>query len=113
MATGKLRSASHELKTLDYAHSSALAAGDLLLLNGQVTVAFNASAANEVNAFVYEGLVSIPKEASLAINPGDKVYWVAANSNVNKTASGNTACGLCVSAALAADTEVLIHLRPN
>ena len=55
---------------------------------------------------VYE----VPKEAPLAITAGDELYWVAANSNFNKTASGNTYGGKAFADAASADTTVLIRL---
>lgn len=113
MATGEIRDAMSNVKALKVAHTAAVTAGDVIVNNGQVLVALHTKAINTDNIYAYQGRVEMPKEANLAINPGDVVYWVAANGNVNKTAAGNTKAGVCVEAAAQADTTVLIELRPN
>lgn len=113
MAKGYIRSGSEEIQTLKATIATAYTANDLLLNNGLVLLAMNDSAISTEAVYAYAApKVQVPKEAALAINPGDLVYWVNANNNVNKTSAGNTKCGICVSAALAADTTVLIELRP-
>lgn len=101
------------LRTLKYTHSAALEPGDPIVVNGALLVAVNTSAANAENVFIYQGKVTIAKEAPLVINALDAVYWVAASSHVNKTSGGNTACGYCVEAAASAATTVTIMLMPN
>jgi predicted RecA/RadA family phage recombinase len=113
MATAIVRGGIDYSRTLKYAHTSAVAAGDVLVVNGNVVVANNAYAANAEGIYTFRSRVEFPKEASLAINPGDKCYWVAGAGNVNKTSAGNTAIGICVEAALAADTVVLVELSEN
>lgn len=113
MAKAIVRGGVNQVRTLKLAHTAAVAAEDVIVSGGQVLVAVNAAAANADNSYVFRGPVEFPKEASLAIVPGEVVYWVAANGNVNKTSSGNTKAGICVQAALAADTVVLIELGEN
>ncbi len=109
-----IRTAMDHVKTLKHAHSAAVSAGDVIVYNGNVLVAVNNAAQDEENVWIYEARkVEVAKAGSLAIDPGDKVHWVAASSHVNKTASGNTACGRCVEPAAEADTTVIIELLPN
>lgn len=113
MATGIVRGGAGHPRTLKYTNSSAVAAGDVVVINGNVCVAVNAYAANAEGVYVFRGRVEFPKEASLAIAPGEVGYWVAAAGNVNKTSAGNTKIGICVEAAAAADTVVLMELMNN
>lgn len=107
-----IRSGVKDTRTLKYTHNAAVEAGDVIVGNGQVLVAVNAADANVENVYVFRGKVEFPKEAALAIGVGDVCYWVA-DTNINKTAGGNTKAGICTEAALAADTVVLVELGEN
>ena len=100
-------------KTLKHDHTAALVRHEVLVLNGNVVVAVNASLADVENAFVYRGKVEFPKLAALAIEPGEVVYWDDTNRECNKTSAGNTKCGICVEASEAADSVVLVALHEN
>ena len=113
MAIAKVQGSIEDIRTLKYTNSSAVAAGEILVLNGNVTVAVAAVAANGTGAYVFRGRVEFPKEAPLAIAPGEKVYYVAGAGNCNKTSSGNTLVGIAVEAAASADTTVLVELAEN
>jgi len=113
MATATPRGGVDQLRTLKLAHTAAVAAGEVVVSNGQVLVAVNDAAANATNIYIFRGPVEVPKEAALAVNPGDVCYWVAANGNANKTSAGNTKLGICTAAAASAATTVLIELAEN
>ncbi len=100
-------------KTLKHDHTAALLRHEVLLLNGSIVIAVNASDADVDNAFVYRGKIEFPKLAALAIEPGEKVYWDDTNREVNKTSAGNTLCGICVDASAAADSVCLVALHEN
>lgn len=109
-----IRTAMDHVKTLKHAHTAAVEAGAVIVYNGNVLVAVNKKGADEANAWIYAARkVEVAKAGSLAINPGDKVYWVAASSHVNKTSTANTLCGICVEPAADADATVTIELLPN
>jgi predicted RecA/RadA family phage recombinase len=112
MATGIIADSIQNTRTLPLAHSAAVEAGEIIVDNGTVLVAINKAAANEKNAYVYMGKCIFPKVAGTAANPGDKLYWDAAANNVTKTVSTNTRCGMCIEAASAADTTVVLMLLP-
>jgi len=113
MATATPRGGVTLNRTLEYAHTAATAPGDVLVVNGNVVVAVNSADADEDNVYIFRGPVEFPKEAGLAIAPGETCYWVAANGNMNKTASGNTRAGIAKEAAAASDATVLIELQEN
>ena len=113
MAKAIVRGGTNQVRTLRLAHTAAVAAGDVIVSNGQVLVAVNAAEANALNTYVFRGPVEFPKEAPLVIAAGDTCYWVAAAGNCNKTASGNTKLGICTEAAVSAATVVLIELGEN
>jgi len=114
MPTANIRTGSSHIATLLYAAAGAVAVGDIALVNLQVLIAMSAGLAGEAIAYAYQARkVEFPKTAALAINAGDVVYWDNAASEVNKTAAGNTKCGMCVEDAAAADAVVVIDLRAN
>lgn len=102
----------NQLRTLKLAHTAAVEAEEVIVSNGQVLVAVNAAEADAENTYIYRGPVEFPKEASLAVAVGDVCYWVAANHNINKT-NTNVKTGICIEAALAADSVVLVELSEN
>lgn len=57
------------------------------------------------------GVRQIDKLNTLAINFGDVVYWDDTNKEVNKTASGNTECGVAVQTAASTDEKINILLN--
>lgn len=103
-----------EGKTLTITAGATIASGDLVLAGVQPGIAVNNAASGDPLVLHTEGVFTLAK-ASGAINPGAKVYWVAADKNVTTTASGNTLIGLCwASAAVASDaTTVPVKLIPN
>lgn len=113
MPTGTPMDAIPNIRTIKYAHGSAVTAGDIIVNNGTVLIAINTALAAADNAYIYMGKIEMPKEASLAINQHDDVYWDATAGKVTKTQIGNTPCGYCVEKALAADTVVVIYLKPS
>ncbi len=96
--------------TLDYTPSSAVAAGDVVVLNDLVTVADKPIPANTLGAVAVEGVYTLPK-ASGAIGQGAIVYWDGTNSNVTTTATGNKRAGKAAYAAASGDTTVRVLLN--
>lgn len=85
---------------------AALAAGDVVVQVDHVKVAHNDIADGQLGALAAGGAVyRVQKEAALAINAGDKLYWDTVNNNVDKT-NTNKPFGFALKAALAADTHV-------
>lgn len=97
--------------TVDYTPSSAVAAGDVVVLNDLVTVAPRPIAANKLGAVAVEGVYALPK-ATGAINQGAIVYWDATAGNITTTSSGNKRAGKAAVAAASADAtcRVLINI---
>lgn len=112
MAVGKPMDVIENLRTIKLAHSSAVTLGEIIVNNGTVLVAVKAMAISTDNAYIYRGKVEMPKEASLAINQHDDVYWDASAGKVTKTQIGNTPCGYCVEKAAGSDSIVVIYLKP-
>jgi predicted RecA/RadA family phage recombinase len=67
-------------------------------------------AANTPGEFLTSGVVSIAKTSALAINVGDRVFWVPASSVVNKTATNQVCVGVAVEAAANPSPTVKIQL---
>ena len=100
----------HDGKSIDYTPAGAVTAGDVIVQADLVGIAKLDIASGALGALAVEGVFEIAKEAPLVIAAGDKVYWVAANSNVNKTALNNIYVGKAVKAAADAATTVLVRL---
>ncbi len=73
-------------------------------------IAANDVAANAAGEFLTEGVVTIGKTSALAIAVGDRVFWDATNSVVNKTAIAQQQVGVCVVAAANPSSTVVIKL---
>ena len=88
--------------------------GDVLDLDPGATVAsgtghlfgaalFGVAAVDAVSgtasAFIVEGVVTIAKTSALAIAVGDRLFWDATNSVVNKTSTAQQQVGIAVEAA--------------
>jgi len=95
---------------IDYTPGSAVAAGDVVVLNDLVCVAPRAIAANRLGAVAIEGVHSMPK-ASGAIGQGAIVYWDATNGNITTTSAGNKRAGKAAAAAASGDTAVQVLLN--
>ncbi len=112
MAKAVLRGGLDTLRTLKYAHSAAVEAGDVISVNGQILVACNAYDADELGAYVFRGPVEFPKEAALAIAPGEVCYYDTSAGEADKT-NTNVKIGIARKAAAASDTTVLVELAEN
>lgn len=58
------------------------------------------------------GVVTIAKTSALAISIGDRLFWDAANSVVNKTTTAQQQVGIAVSAAVNPSSTVQMLMMP-
>jgi predicted RecA/RadA family phage recombinase len=85
---------------LDLDPGAAVAAGTGRLFGAALFgVAAVDAVAGARSAFVVEGVVEIAKTNALAIAVGDRLFWDAVNSVVNKTVAGQQQVGIAVEAA--------------
>ncbi len=86
--------------TLTLTPAAAVASGTGYLF-GQALfgVATNDVVISTPGEFLIEGVVAIGKTSALAISVGDRLYWDATNSVVNKTATAQQCVGVAVAAA--------------
>lgn len=103
---------------IDYTPSSAVAAGDVVMLADLFCVAPRAIAANALGTVAVEGVWSCPKAGSLAISQGAIVYWnhVAGNITTAADSGGGSPvsykrAGKAAKAAIAADTTVQVLIN--
>lgn len=95
MAKATVLSPLEDCKTLHYAHTSAVAVDDIILLNGRVLVAYADAAANASAQYLH----TIP-ELEAAVTPtdvivsGDIAYWDNTNNVFTKVTTSNTKCGV-------------------
>jgi predicted RecA/RadA family phage recombinase len=62
-------------------------------------VALQASVSGTAAPFITAGIVTIAKTSALAISVGDRLFWDATNSVVNKTSTAQQQVGVAVEAA--------------
>jgi predicted RecA/RadA family phage recombinase len=64
------------------------------------------------SAFKTEGVVTIAKTSALAISVGDRLFWDATNSVVNKTTTAQQQVGVAVEAAANPSSTVKMKIMP-
>ena len=116
MSYAKLKDPVGKCKVLEYPSGGAVTAGTMAVVNDMLVYNLSGAAASgEQVKGVYEthsnGL-ELPKEAGLAINVGDEVFWDTGADEVDKT-NTNVTLGYCVRAAVAGDTVVRVTLQNN
>jgi predicted RecA/RadA family phage recombinase len=94
---------------LDYTPSSAVAAGDVVVIGSLVAVAPVAIAANKMGALSIEGVYSMPCATGATGAQGDAIKWVAASGVADATTG--VAAGKLAKARAAADTSVHVVLN--
>ena len=112
----KLRCGPQHWASMDVTLGGTITAGTMAKIQDTVGVYHSGGVSGDQDAFVYQAdKILVPKIAGsgLSIAQGALVYFNAANAAVTGSAAGNTKCGRCLKAALAADTTVLIHLEGN
>jgi predicted RecA/RadA family phage recombinase len=97
--------------TLDIVAAAAVSSGDVVIAGSIIGVANVDAEIGESFALDVVGVFTLPKTSALAISVGDVLYYDAANSVVNKTASGNTMIGVAVTAAANPSPSVNVRLN--
>jgi predicted RecA/RadA family phage recombinase len=101
-------------ESIDYTPSStAVTAGDVLVVGDFVAVAKLDIAVGRLGALAVRGTFYFPKTAgtSTALAQGTTVYWDATNHVVTTTSSGNKLIGKVAQAAVDADTQVAVRMH--
>ena len=100
-------------ETLDYTPTSAVAAGDVVVLGEILGIAKTAIPADTLGALALEGQFAVPKATGggTALTRGTEVYWDATNVRVTTDASGGKPrFGLVTTAASDDDATVDVLL---
>jgi predicted RecA/RadA family phage recombinase len=97
--------------TADYTPASAVAAGEVVVLNSLVAVAKQPIAAGAKGAVALTGTYSFTKKSGDTFAIGAPLYWDDANNYMTSTSTTNTFAGFATVAAGADDTEVVGVLR--
>ena len=110
-------------RCMDYTPGSALAAGDVAVINSQVVVATQAIAANALGAVELEGIFEVKKDASNITTLFTAAYWDADGDPVGgtagtgaftSTASGNTFAGYFIeTAGVGVGTVNMVMVKPG
>jgi predicted RecA/RadA family phage recombinase len=100
-----------EARTADYTPVSAVAAGEVVVLNSLVGVAKVPIAAGVKGAIALTGVYSFKKKSGDTFAVGAPIYWDDGNNYMTSTPTSNTFAGFAVVAAVSDDTEVAGVLR--
>lgn len=97
-------------ETLDYKNGTetAIAAGDVVVLDSRIGIAADNIAAGDTGAVHVVGVFKIAKTGTAAIAMGKAVYFDG--TGITSTATSNTAAGYAAAAAGASDTSILVKL---
>jgi len=114
----KLRCSTHNdpYASFEITAATAYTAGQMLLYNDTVCVVVDTKASGYQVVFVYwAAKIIVPCAIVTSGNladyaEGSKVYFDAADAEVNTSSSGNTLCGIVLVAPSVGDEEVEIHL---
>lgn len=110
MTTANLLCPVDRIKTMDHTAAADVTAGEVMVVNGMVCLAYATAAAGDDVQLVYAAdSVGMPITAE-TVAPGDAIYWDAGAERATKVTSGNTRCGRALSPASVADTDVRIEL---
>jgi predicted RecA/RadA family phage recombinase len=102
-----------EGRRIDYTPSSAVSAGDVVVIGELVGVATEDIAASTLGAIDVQGVFDMPKAvtSSSALTAGAIVYWDAGNQVVTTTASTHKTAGYTIEAATATAALVQVKLE--
>ncbi|MET4696097.1 DUF2190 family protein [Endozoicomonas lisbonensis] len=95
--------------TMEFTAAADIKSGDPVVIGAIVVVALANAMTGELCVGRADGVFDLPKGAG-AIGQGEKVY-LTSGGNITKTASGNTAAGICWIAAEDADASVAVKLN--
>ena len=103
---------------IDYTPASAVAGGDVVVLNGIVGVATSDIAANKKGSLATEGIFKLPKTTAAVVR-GLPIHWDPTGSPDNGTASSGAAnqlgvgtyAGMCVEASGSGDDYAIVDLN--
>lgn len=100
-------------KTVDYKNTGTdpILSGSVVLMGKMVGVAVTDIAPGKTGAVQVEEVFKLPKKAADAFSIGDVVYWSAADSEMVKAATGNTAAGKAFAEAPANSATVNVKLN--
>lgn len=110
----QLRCPLAQCRTLKFTAGTNYTAGEMTKKNDLVGVIVEATSSGAEAVLVYDApkiLVPCPAAASGDYAVGEKVYFDAADKEVNQSSGGNTLCGFVLEAPTAGDEEVLIDLQ--
>lgn len=98
--------------TVDLTAPANLVSGQAVLIGTIFGCAKQAIASGQVGPIQIKGIVTLPKDTALVISEGDRVFWDAANSWVDKTSAAQVCVGRAVQTTLAATPTIQVLLGP-
>lgn len=113
---GNIRISAKEFDQVNYAHSQAVSAGEVLVLNaatGLVGIALEAGAANESIAYYIDGVHRLPIASGVTVTQFAVCYWDVSENEVILTspAAGDPIVGIAAAAGTAAGGYVDVILN--
>jgi len=102
--------------TWNYTNSTGatIESGSVVDFGTQIGIASEDIEDGEVGAIDVDGIFELSKNENLVISQGDLVYWNSTDTEIDKTAVGQTYAGICAESATLTATLVLVEInRPT
>lgn len=94
------------------ATTTAITAGDVVVIDSQIRIAKSDIAANRLGALYSGGLWDCPLDSSDTVTDGEQLYWDSANSQVTVVSTGNIYFGPASGDEFGTN-RVIAHNLPN
>lgn len=96
--------------TMTITAGTTISSGDVVVVGKAFGVALTDIANGASGEIGLVGVYSLPKDTSLVISQGDRLFWDTSNTWLDKTATAQQGVGFAYTAALSADTTVMVRL---
>ena len=97
-------------ETMTYTAGATHASGDPVLVGVILGIATKAAVSGDVIELAVEGVFTINKDTALVISQGDRLFWDATNSWLDKTAAAQSAVAIAWEDAASAATTIKAKL---
>lgn len=111
MPSATVRGPSHRIKTLVHAPAADASVDDVLLVNGNVLIAYGDIATGVDGEWIYAATDVEVSKAAVTILEGQPAYWDDTAKLFTNVATANTLCGKFVKAAASGDALAYVDLR--
>lgn len=100
-----------EGNVLPHTPAAAIVSGAVVVIGKRIAIALGDIAVGETGSITTEGVFTISKLSTDAVDQGDLLYWDAANNRLTTTAADNTAAGFAAAPVGAGVSTISIKIN--